>query len=350
MTAFCGLSDPLGNPIRFPEIQNNGSRAEAFENWVTNQDTYSMYLERLLDIAMSVFEWKNLPKGVDQRQLEWWLMTNGYALFFYDPDIAKGSDRESAPEGFAVLQCMLSGQWNMYNLPRTRTAYAVDGYNGTFDESNSVIIFNNYLRSSMYFVIRQFAWRLANIERSLDVNVGNQKTTKVLPVDERNRLSVSNVLMDVSGGKLYTLVDKKFDMDALKDPIDLTVPLIAEQLQAVKHQIWNEALTYLGVENVNTEKKERLISDEVFSNMGDVEAQRFTRLNARKKACDEINRLFGLDVDVDFRSGIYIHADGYGAQEIPTSGMQDSEVLAEGAGYDSNDSGILTRIRALLGV
>ena len=108
-----------------------------------------------------------------------------------------------------------------------------------------------------------------------------------------------------------------------------------------------------GVENVNTEKKERLITDEVMTNMGDVEAQRFVRLNARKWACTQINDLFGLDVDVDFRSGIYIKADGFGSRNIATTGMKDTTVLGEdetGYGDDAGNNGVLNALRKMLGV
>ena len=93
------------------------------------------------------------------------------------------------------------------------------------------------------------------------------------------------------------------------------------------------------------------------SNMGDVEAQRFVRLNARKQACKEINKIFADrledEVDCDFRSGIYIKADGYGSQNIATTGMKDMNVITQGGeGYGSTerDRGVLTQIRQLLGV
>ena len=112
-------------------------------------------------------------------------------------------------------------------------------------------------------------------------------------------------------------------MDAFQ-VFDITTPYVGNELQTYKHQIWNEALTYLGIENVNTDKKERLISDEVVNNMGDVEAERFTRLNARRQACEEINELFGLDVQVDFRSGTYIRTGATGNAMAETNGMQPS--------------------------
>ena len=108
--------------------------------------------------------------------------------------------------------------------------------------------------------------------------------------------------------------------------LDTVSPYVADQVQIVKHQIWNEALTFLGIENTNSDKKERMVSDEVLNNMGDVEAQRFTRLNARKQFCKEVNELFGLNIDVDFRTGIYIQ------------GADDEDIVESEAGMEPGDT------------
>lgn len=52
-----------------------------------------------------------------------------------------------------------------------------------------------------------------------------------------------------------------------------------------KTQIWNEAMTYLGISNVSMIKKERMVTDEVSRNMGSTVASRYTRLEMRKQAC-----------------------------------------------------------------
>lgn len=134
-----------------------------------------------------------------------------------------------------------------------------------------------------------YAKRLAELDRTIDINVINQKAPKILRGNEQNKLTALNMMKQIEENRLWLWTYKdsqNFDMEVL----DLTVPFVAKDLQTVKHQIWNEALTYIGVENVNTEKKERLISDEVMSNMGDVEVSRFTRLNAREQACDQNQR------------------------------------------------------------
>lgn len=346
---YTGLRMPDGSVP--PDIMKNGKRAEDRENVVMNNSTYYMYLWRLLDLAMSVFEWKNLPEGVDPRMLEMWLLQNGFCVFFYDEDLKYSSNGE-APEGYAVLQCMIAGHWDMYNYPLDRRAYAVNGLNVELDESNSVLIFNDYLRVPMFPTLQLYAQRLAEIDRTIDVNVMNQKTPKIIRCTDKQRLTFQNLMMQVQGNMYWIMSDKNVDLKDV-DILDVSAPYVANELQILKHQYWNEALTFLGVENVTTQKKERLITSEVFTQMGDVEAQRFTRLNARKLACKQINELFGLEIDCDFRSGIYIKADGYGAQQIATTGMKDSTVLTErGTGYEqtADTVGIVAKIREILGM
>ena len=66
-----GLKMPDGTPIfGFGNIMQNGDRSEEAENVIMNQNTYYMYLWRIMDLAMSVFDWQNLPDGVDERMME----------------------------------------------------------------------------------------------------------------------------------------------------------------------------------------------------------------------------------------------------------------------------------------
>lgn len=322
---YTGFFTPSG---MIPSIMQDGSRAQNAETFINNQDTATMFMWRLMNLAISVFKWDNLPEGVDERMLEFWLLRDGFVGFFYD-EALKSDERRRAPEGYAVLPMMIQGQWDIYEYPRDRRAYAVNGFNYECTEDNSVIIFQNYLRVPMWLTLWQYAFRLAETQRTIDINCKQQRTARVIRCSDDQRLTYLNAAKEVDEGRPWVHGDKNFDLDAFQ-VFDITTPYVANELQAYKHQLWNEALTYLGIENVNTDKKERLISDEVVNNMGDVEAERFTRLNARKQACDEINRLFGLDVKVDFRSGTYIRTGATGNAMLETSGMQASNVPGDG--------------------
>lgn len=344
---YTGILMPDGNVPPSELILNNGKMHQDLErNWM-NEVSYLSYLYRLMDYAISVFEWHDLPKGVDERMMEYWLLQNGMVAFFYDEMLL---DSHNAPDGYAVLPTMINGKWDMYNYPIERRAYATNGYNVELDETNSVLVFNNYLRIPMFPTLQLYAKRLAELDRTIDVNVVNQKAPKILRGSEQQKLTALNMMKQIEENRIWLWTYKgseQIDMEVL----DLTVPFVAKDLQTVKHQIWNEALTYIGVENVNTEKKERLVSDEVMSNMGDVEVSRFTRLNAREQACKKINELFKLDVSVTFRSGTYVKAEGYGSQPIAVQGMQPGQSGNEGAGYPvENETGIVARIKEVLGL
>lgn len=318
---YTGFFAPSG---KIPSIMQDGSRAQDADTFITNQDTAAMFMWRLMNLAISVFKWDNLPEGVDERMLEFWLLRDGFVGFFYD-EALKSDDRRRAPEGYAVLPMMIQGQWDIYEYPRDRRAYAVNGFNYECTDENSVIIFQNYLRVPMWLTLWQYASRLAEAQRTIDINIKQQRTARIIRCSDDQRLTCLNAAKEVDEGRPWVHGDKNLDLDAFQ-VFDITTPYVSNELQTYKHQLWNEALTYLGIENVNTDKKERLISDEVVNNMGDVEAERFTRLNARKQACEEINRLFGLKVSVDFRSGTYIRTGATGNAMIETSGMRQSSV------------------------
>lgn len=317
---YAGILMPNG----MPPISQNGSRAQDAQTVLTNNDTATMFMWRLMDLAISVFEWEGLPKGVDERMLEFWLLRDGFVGFFHDDDL-RADPKCRAPEGYAVLPMIVSGEWDIYEYPRDRRAYAVNGFNYECTEENSVLIFQNYLRVPMWNVLWQYAYRLAEVQRTIDINCRQQRTARVIRCDDRERLSYLNAAKEVDEGTPWIHGDKNLDLDAFQ-VFDTTTPYVANEMQVYKHQLWNEALTYLGIENVNTDKKERLISDEVINNMGDVEAERFTRLNSRKQACEEMNELFGLSVDVSFRTGRYIRTGATGDALVEVRNVDDASM------------------------
>lgn len=341
-----GFYTPAGQIPPELVVNNTKINRDAERRWM-NSTSYLMYLYRLMDIAISVFEWHDLPKGVDERMMEYWLLQNGMVVFFKDKELM-GS--RNAPEGYAVLPTMIAGEWDMYNYPVRRTAYATNGFNKSLDENDSVLVYNDYLRVPMFPTLQLYAKRLSEIDRTIDVNVQNQKAPKIIRGSESQRLTFENMMMKVEENNSWFWAYKSLDPDQV-EVLDCTAPYVSNDLQVLKHQIWNEALTYLGVENVTTEKKERMVSDEILSNMGDVEVSRFTRLNAREQACDKINALFDLDISVTFRSGTYVKADGYGSKQMAVDGMISGEAGNEGAGYpSSSENGFLAKLRGALGL
>jgi hypothetical protein len=249
------------------------------------------YLNRLTELAMAMFEWKNLPDTIDWRFLEYTLYYDGKALWFYEDGL----------KDYVVTKCAMSGKMNFYRIPNKRRAYADNGYQKNLTEKDSVVIFNNMLRLPSYPAMTFYARKLWELDRVIDVNIKAQKTPVLILANEDERLTMKNVYQQYDGNQPFIFGSKNM---GLKDNITVLktdAPYLADKLMEQKNQIWNEAMTYLGISNVSYQKKERLISDEVTRSMGGTIASRQSRLEMRKEACDQINRMFGTNIDVDFR-------------------------------------------------
>lgn len=265
-------------------------KTEFWDSAKLNSQTYKQYYNRLMELCISAFEWKNLPETVDPRFLELTLFANGSAIFFKD-DIL----------GYLGLQVMIAAPLNVYRIPTNRRAFASNGYNKQLTEKDSVIVYNNMIRTNSMLDVEMFARRLYEIDRTIDINVRAQKTPVLIKCNENQRLTLENAYMKFDGNQPVIFADNSSDVKTGFDVLSTGAPYVADKLYTLKTQIWNEALTYLGIANVDTEKKERLIVDEVARQQGGTIASRYSRLNARRQAADQINRMFDLNIEVEYR-------------------------------------------------
>lgn len=263
---------------------------EFWQSALRNNLSWRQYYNRLVELSVSMFEWKNLPETIDPRFLELALFSEGHAVFFEDEVL-----------GYLALRCTIGGTFDVYRIPRNRRAIASNGYNKDLDESNSVLIFNNYLHTNSMLDVQIFSKRLYNLDRTIDVNVNAQKTPILITCDEKERLSMLNMYKEYDGNAPLIKGDKSLNPKGMT-VLTTGAPYVADRLYTLKTQIWNEALTYLGIPNVSAIKKERLISDEVQRSQGGTVASRYSRLEMRKEACRKINKMFNLNIDVDYRS------------------------------------------------
>lgn len=260
------------------------------ESMVLNNLTYRQYLNRLTELAISMFEWKNLPDTVDARYLELHLFETGCMVYFKDEVI-----------GDLCLDCIVNGRLDVYGNPLLRRAYSgYNNYQKLLKYNNSVIIWNNYLHSNSILDVEMFARRLYNIDRIIDINANAQKTPVLLQGTEKQRLTLLNLYKEYDGNAPFIFGDKNLDINSLK-AFSTNAPYVCDKLYQLKTQIWNEALTYLGISNINIQKKERLISDEVTRNQGGTIASRYSRLESRRQAVEKINDMFGTNIEVNYR-------------------------------------------------
>lgn len=274
----------------YSKIYGYNQQLDGWSSAWKNNVTYLHYYYLLKELAINMYKWKGLPDTIDERFLELTLFENGYGVYFDDDVI-----------GNLFLQCTIGGQLNLYRIPINRMAYSVgnNSYHKYLTEKDSVIVFNNYLHTTTHLSIDMFAQKLYNISRTVDVNINAQKTPILITCDDKQKITFKNAYQQYEGNEPFIFGYKGFDKEAFQ-VLQTDAPFVADKLSIEKNRIWNEAMLFLGINNNNMDKKERQISDEVNSNLEQITMSRMVGLNSRKQGADQINRMFGTNISVEY--------------------------------------------------
>ena len=282
---------------------------EFIDSAIVNDKTYFDYLERLKKIALSMFEWVNLPESMNQRYLEECLFYKGMASLLKDEKY-----------GFINTQCCSNGQINIYGLPTSLNCYSF-GYqadrklytglkNENSEKDSCILVMNTWEKIPTASTIELFALRLYEAERTCDVNIKAQKTPVLLTVDESQRLTMENLYSQYDGNRPAIFGDKHQLGENVLRAINTEAKYITDKVTEYKKSIWNDALTFLGINNIAVNKKERLVTDEANYNNEVTNLNLQSFLIPRQEACKEFNELFGLtgtdkEISVRVRSDLY---------------------------------------------
>lgn len=280
-----------------------------------NNLTYMQYLNRLTELSVSMFEWKNLPPTVDARYLELHLFETG-SMVYFDDDVI----------GNLCLDCLPGGRLDVYGNPVLRRAYSgYNNYQKLLKESNSVIIWNNYLHTNSILEVKMFARRLYNLDRIIDVNANAQKTPVLIQGTEQQRLTLKNLYKEFDGNSPFIFGDKNLDLNSLKC-LQTGAPYVCDKLYNLKQMYWNEALTYLGINNSGAQKRERMLAIESSQAQGGTISSRYSRLQSRREAVEKINAMFGTNIEVNYREDFMSIYEGQG---VDTTEGESEAVLNE---------------------
>lgn len=267
-----------------------GKRKTNFgESAMLNNFSWRNYYTYLTELATSMFEWEGLPPEIDERFLETSLFYRGKVAFFWDDALGD----------YLALPFTLQGRYDVYRNPIKIRAFADNGYNATLDKSEFVPIYNNYVREPSSPVAMYYAQRLWDLDRTIDINARAQKTPIFIQAPETQRLTMTNLYKEYDGNSPVIYGDTELSSKPI-NVISTEVKFVARDLYELRTQIWNEALTRLGISNFSVEKKAQLISDEVTRNQGGTANSRYSRLRMREMACENINRVFGINVSVSY--------------------------------------------------
>lgn len=260
-----------------------------------NNQIYIDYLDRLKLIATSLFTWEGLDEvaGVGaSRFLELVLYENGRAMFTKDDEL-----------GYIVLKVLPDDKFNIYMLPTKVQGFSFE-FNKDYDFDDIVYIMNNNLCKPTFETLRLIAYRLYEVETTIETNLIAQKTPVLIEGDTKTILTLKNVYMQYSGNIPFIFGSKKFDINNKLNVLRTDAPYLLDKLALHKHEVWDEMLTFLGINNANTDKKERLITDEVNSNNELINYYLNCFYKPRKNACDELNKKYGLNIKVTLNQDI----------------------------------------------
>lgn len=267
---------------------------EFFESLYNNQATYADYMNRLKKVATSIFEWVNLPESMNERYLE-------ETLFYY----GMGALLKDEEYGFINTRCASNGVINIYGLPTSLNCFSFDFsrskklYTGLpikdGNDDTCILVMNNWDRIPTVATIQLFAYRLYEAESTAMTNIKAQKTPILITVDETQRLMMENMYSQYEGNRPVIFGDKKQLADGVIKAIKTDAPFIADKVMDYKKEIWNEALTFLGINNIMINKKERLITDEANSNNELINMNLQSFLVPRQEACKQFNKKYGLE-------------------------------------------------------
>ena len=253
-----------------------------------NNLSFQGYVDRITEIAISAFEWLQMPDTVDKRFLELAFFTYGKVCAFMDE------------VGLLTLPFNPDANFSVYgNTTKVEVYSPFNAFHRSVSAKEAIFGYNNMIRTNSIDMSRLFALRLYNIDRIIDVNSNSLKSPVIITCDEEQRLTLLNLFKEVDGNAPVIFGSKNIDLRAIT-ALNLNTNYVGDKLTELKTNIWNEMLTYNGVPNVAINKRERLVSDEVNRGMGGTLACRNSKLKARQQFADSVNRMFDLDIQVRF--------------------------------------------------
>lgn len=271
-------------------------KSKTVNSQITNYKTYLNYKTKMLNLALNVFTFKNMDPYIDMSKVNYSLLVDGRIAFFKD----------DVTNMLLAMPFTSVGSLDFYGRPQAiRPIPYFGSYNRTLYASRKdfVIMYDNEAHLPLYPILTESAERLALIKKNIDINIAQQSTNRIWKTTEENKLSLEKALQQVES-KVNTIITyDDFDLNEIGSTLAVA-PFVADKLNEAKKEEWSEFLETIGICSNVVNKKERLITDEVFTSMGGTIASRYNRYESRRKAVELINKYFGTNIEVSFYDGL----------------------------------------------
>lgn len=251
------------------------------------------YNYRLFDelslLAKNRFKWSNLPDGIESRYIERYLFETGQVSFFKDSE-----------NGMLSLPCSPANSLNVYGEPMSFNVYGVN-YSKIVDTDDMVRILCNDNATPNILKVQYYAFLIDEIEKTMYMNLKQQRYPWIIGASKETELSIKKLLDKIDDFTPAILTDRRITDggDLSFKSLNTETPYILDKLRAEKMEVVNELLSWLGLNNTQNNKRERMLVDEINVNNNQILMNLDIEYKNRQKACEEINKKFGLNITVE---------------------------------------------------
>lgn len=276
----------------------------------------NLYLSYLFNISLNMFEYSGMPKSVDTFYLEFIQQTRGLCIIIDDERF-----------GPTALECTIGGKLNHYYMPTAYRGVDPTGeLTGVYNADDVILFKNSPLYAPLLSQLQYYAKQLALASETINVNLDAQWTPYIIQGDKRMLNQFNNFMKKVRSGVRAIFTAKNLDLMSMLQVLPTQAPFVAMDVNDVKQTILRECMTFLGIDNANQDKRERVQSAEVYANNTQIIASRNIWLAERQKAVDAFNQKFGTHVKVSFRA----YNDMLDMMEVNGMSLEEMAGLEEG--------------------
>lgn len=265
-----------------------------FNNEMTKYLNYKEFRNQYVNYSnlyMNMFEWTGLPEG-----FPWWKIEE---TLFYEGRIGFAIDDES---GAGLIALPISGvdTLNIYGEP---TGYFLTGigYSKQFTTEECVRVRDNFQMYAPFQIIQSECARIADAMRTIDVYSKTMKKPWLVTGHKDKLVTYKTLIERVDSNELLIVCDNQMQDDLPKAYPNNQDAKGLGALWLHKHELEDDILTLMGINNANTDKRERLITDEAQSNNILLMLNVDKALDWRLQGCKEIKEKLGLDINVKIR-------------------------------------------------
>lgn len=236
-------------------------------------------------IASHMFEWTNLPPGLNSEQMELMLIDRGSVCFF------------NTAQGFYILPYSSNGQLDVYGNLLSATPLSYNGLSLDQLDTAPRILYDNSVRQTFNMYLKAFADRLGYIQKSISIVERQARFPSIVKVNETNKESFARFQSKVDEGYPVIFIDETMDTDAIQVFNTGFSSEIFVALWNDYNKVEGEIYALLGTMfNVEQNKAAGVGTAETVVNYSQTFALANSRLRQRQAWCDKINAEFGLGI------------------------------------------------------